>query len=170
MFAAENGIHRTAHARIAEKGGAAREDLLVSGLNMRVSSDHCRNLAVKVATDSDFLAGCLPVDIYKNHRGLRAEAFDLCQRGGEGIFEDGLHEGAALHIEDRNFSLRGIEDDAAATGGSCGVVDGTKKAGFRGNVSGSFLLIPNMVAGRDDRHAGAKEIDRDFRGNAAPIG
>ena len=114
----------------------------------------------------DFLARRFSVDIHKDHRSLRAQSFDLLQRGVKGIVEWLRHEGAALHIHHSDFSLRRIQDDAAISWNTRRIVDRTQQARLGRKVRDNFSLVPRMVARGDHRHAGAQKIDRDLRRNA----
>src|SRR5919197_813493 len=60
--ASQDGIYRSAHARIAQESGATRKNLFVGGLNVGVSSNHGRNFSVKEPAQRDFLASGLPVN------------------------------------------------------------------------------------------------------------
>ena len=108
---------RAAHPGIAEKGGAAGEDLLVRGLHMRVRADHapkpCRRENGRARSSRSWF-----------HRGHPRKSSEVSARicvtarssGLERILEDRLHEGARLHVDHAHFSFRGFEHDRAVPG------------------------------------------------------
>ncbi len=104
------GPHMPASQRKAVPPG---EDALVGGLRVGVGADDGGDAAIEEAANGDLLAGGLGVGIDENDRGLLAHAGDGAVEDEEGIIERGLHESAALDVDDADFALGGIEDDGA---------------------------------------------------------
>jgi hypothetical protein len=169
-FAAENGMDRAAHAGVAEKRGAAGEDLLVGGLRMGVGAADGGNLAIEKAAHGDFLTGRLGVDIDEDELRFFAHADDFLLDGEEGIFEQRLHEGAALNADDADFSLGGFEDDGALPWSVGGVIERAQKARLGDDVAGGFFLVPDVVAGGDDGDSRAEQIDGNLSRDATASG
>ena len=99
----------------------------------------------------------------------RMSSHDAVERR-ERVIERGLHESAALDIDDADLSLRRFEHDGALAGDALGVIDRAQQARLGVDEGGEIFLVPDVVAGGDDRDAGAQEVDGDPRRDAAAPG
>lgn len=70
--------------------------------------------------------------VHEDHRRLRPQLLDLLVGDTEWILQNGLHECAALHIEDADFSLGRLEHDTAETGSTFRVIGRSQHAGLGG--------------------------------------
>ena len=66
--------------------------------------------------------------------------------------------------------LRRFEHDRAESRRAGGVIERPQQARLRIEIRDDLALIPNVVAGGDDRRAGAQQIDADLRRDAAAVG
>jgi hypothetical protein len=162
VISTETGIVRTAHSGVAEEGGTSGENALISRLHMCVGTDDRRNLPIEKSAHGDLLTGRFGVHIDDDDSGLLAQAIDLCHGRMERIVQDGLHKGAALHIENPDFSLCSLQNDAPLAWRARGIIDRPKESRLRGYVGCGIPLIPNMVARRDYGHAAVKKINGNF--------
>ena len=165
--AAQDGIGRTAHSGITQKRGAARENLFVGGLHMRMRADDGGNFPIEEPAERDFLARRLGMRVDENDRRLCAHLLDCGLDRAKGIFQNRLHERAPLDDGHAHFSFRGFEDDQAVSRRARGIVHRAQQTRLRVNESEDVLLVPDMIARRDDGSSGAQQIDGNLRRDPA---
>ena len=111
------------------------------------------------------------MDVHEDHRDafLLPQPRDLGVHGVERVFQDGLHERAPLDVDHGDVALGRREDDGPGPRRAGRVVERTQDARLGREVGEKLLLVPDMVAGGDDGHARAQEINGD-PGRDAPAG
>src|SRR5207249_8049663 len=70
--APQDGVYRTAHARVAEESRATRKNLLVGGLNVGMSSNDRGNFSIEEPAKRDFFTRSLSVYVHDDVRSLVA--------------------------------------------------------------------------------------------------
>lgn len=169
-LAPQNAVVRPGKPGVRKEGGAAGKNLVVRGLDMGVGSDDSGDLAVEHPTEGDFLGSRLGMEIDNNDWGLGAKPFHGLQGEWEGVVER-RHEGASLKIEDGD---RGeavlLADGEAVPRNVGGIIQGAEESGLQGEITDDFLLIPDMIPGRDDIDAGVEEFAGNCGGNAISAG
>jgi tRNA/tmRNA/rRNA uracil-C5-methylase (TrmA/RlmC/RlmD family) len=144
--------------------------LFVGGLDMRVSADECADVTIKHADERGLLRGGLGVEVNENQVGAAPETFDLGAGGDEGIVEI-RHERATLEVEDGDRGLvAGLEYHAALTRRPLRIVKRAQEARLTLKQADDFLLVPEMVAGRNDVHTRAEDFARGVRRDARAAG
>lgn len=131
--------------------------------------DDRAHAAVEKAAHRDFFARGLRVHVHENDARLLPQTFDFGLHDEERIFQRRLHEGAALHVDDGDFPFRRIENDAATAGRGGRVVQRAQQARLHVEMWDDFLLVPNVVAARDDRDFCAEQVGANLRRDAAPV-
>lgn len=140
---------------------------------MGVRADHRRDLTVHEAAHRNLFARRLAVEVEEDDLRRvvrRLEPRDFGFDGEEGVFQGRIHEGPALRIEDGDPRLRCIEDDAPLARCIGRVVHRSEEPWLGFEERDDFLLIPDVVAGRDDGRTGAEKGDGDLRRDAATAG
>ena len=80
---ADDAVVRAGHADIGEIGSAARQNLLVCGLDVRVRADDGGDLAVEVPAHRDFLGSGFRVEVDKDDARALAQRFDFFEDARE---------------------------------------------------------------------------------------
>jgi hypothetical protein len=137
---------------------------------MRVRAHDGRDAPIEEPTERVLLARGLAVHVHEDDICFLAHPGDGLLHHGEGIFQEHLHEGAALHIDDSHFSLRGVQHDASLPRRIVRIIDGAQHARLLGEPRRDFLLVPDVIAGSDDRRARAHESNRELGSDAAATG
>lgn len=119
----EDAFDGAAHSCVAQKGGATGKYLFVCSLGMRMGADDSGDPPIEEAAHGDFLAGCFAVDIDEDDGRMLAHFGDLSLDSEEGVFERGLHEGAALDVDHANLAFGGFENDRAISNGAWWVIE-----------------------------------------------
>src|SRR5204863_1037275 len=164
--AAQNRAGRATHSGIAEKSRPPREDLFVCRLHMSVSADNSRNPSIEKTSKRDFLAGRLSVSIHENGGCLLTHLLDRDLNRMKRIFENRLHEGPTLHVDDAHRPFCGFKHNCAAAGRAVRIIHWTQQARLRVDEAEDFLLVPDVIASRNDGDARAQELEGDFRSNS----
>src|SRR5205814_7018732 len=113
---AQNRAGRATCSGIAEKSRPPREDLFVRRLHMGVSADNSRNPSIEKTSKGDFLAGRLSVSIHENGGCLLTHLLDRDLNRMKRIFENRLHEGSTLYVDDAHWPFCGFKPNCAAAG------------------------------------------------------
>src|SRR5207249_3473294 len=94
----DHALIGASHSDVRDVGGALREDALVSGRNMSVSSEHSGDPAIQIPAERNFLGGSFGVNVHENHFGL--ELIEQAIGGAEWVVIRG-HKNPALQVDDR---------------------------------------------------------------------
>ena len=86
------------------------------------------------------------------------------------ILENRLHKGARLHVDHADFSLCRFQHDRAVPGRTRWIIYRPEQARFEIKKSDDVFLVPNMIAGGEDRNARAQKFNCDLPGDPAPAG
>ena len=149
-----------AHAGIGHEGGAAGQDAGIGGRHMGMGPDDQARLAVEMIGEGLLLAGRLGMDVDQDGIRRLAEAVlrQTLDGDGEGIVE-GIHEQAAHDIHHHDaLAVARLEQPDAAAGRAGGKILRAQQSGMAVDELGRVLLVPDMIAGRDDIDAGAVEL------------
>ena len=93
-------------------GCAVGEDAFIGSLDMGMGADYGGDGAIEMEAHGDAFTGGLGVEVEEDHvDSVLLEACDFIFYDREGVFEWGIHEGAALGFDDGYFSMWGIECD-----------------------------------------------------------
>ena len=160
-------MDRPAHAGIAKEGGAAREDLFVGRLHVRVRAHHGGYPAVEEPAHGDFFTGRFPVDIDEDAGGFRPHLGNGGIDRAKGVLQDGLHKSTRLDIDHAHFSLGRLQHDGAAARSSFRIVERPQEPRLEIEKREDVLLIPDMVAGGDHGNARPEKIDGNLAGDPA---
>src|SRR5438034_935168 len=112
--APQDGVYRTAHARVAEKSRTTRKNLLVGGLNVRMGSNDRRNFSIEEPAHRDFFTRGLSVYVHDDVRSLVAHLRHRSIDRAKWVFQNRLHKCARLYVDHADFSLRRFQDDRPA--------------------------------------------------------
>ena len=141
--------------------------MLIGGLNVRVGSNHGRNLSVKESAQRNFLTSSLTMYVHDNVRSVTAHFRHSCFDRMKRVFQNRLHKCARLHVDDTDLSLGRFQDDRSAARRSFGIIHGPQQTRLGVDKRKNFFLVPHVIAGGDDRDAGAQEIDCDLSRDTA---
>src|SRR4030095_13417850 len=83
------------------------------------------------------------------------------------VIQNRLHEGAALDVDDADFSFGCFKYDRTVTRRPPRIIHRAQQTWLSIDERKDFFLVPDMVAGCDNRNSGAQEIDGDFARNTA---
>src|SRR5678816_1002815 len=162
-LAPQNGVHRSAHSRIADERRSVLKNLFVSRLDVGMCAEDGGDTAVEIAADRHFLARCFAVSIDDNDRRLFAHGVNREVEHRKRIFQDRLHESAGLDVNHAHFSFWSLEHDRACSRSAGRIIKRTKQPRLRLDERQDLLAIPDVIAGCDDGDTGAQQINRDFR-------
>ena len=97
--APQNGVYRAAHARVAEESRTTRKNLLVGGLNVRMSSNDRRNFSIEESAQRDFFTRSLSMYVHDDVRSLVAHLRHRCIDRAKRVFQNRLHKCARLDVD-----------------------------------------------------------------------
>jgi hypothetical protein len=148
--APQDGIYRTAHARVAQESCAAGKNLFVRSLNVGVSSNDGRNFSVEKPAQCDFFTGSLSVYVHDDVRRLVAHLCHRCIDRVKRIFQNRLHKCARLHVDDTDFPLGCFQDDRPVPRCAIRIIHRAQQTRFGVDERKNFFLVPYVVACGDD--------------------
>ncbi len=155
---ADHRLEAAGHAGVAQERGAAREHVLVCGLDVGVGADHRRDLAVEVPSQRHLLGGGLGVDVHEHDLALPAQRLERLLGAAERAVHL-FHEDAAQQVDHpHRGAVAGGEHPRALAGRPGRHVRGPHQAGFLGQVLHALAAVPQVVAAGQHVDAGAEQI------------
>jgi hypothetical protein len=100
-FAAQYAFVRTAKPGVAQKGRAARENLLVRRLHMSVSADDGGHPSIQHSREGDLFGGGFGVKVHEYDFRLLTKPINFLLHEEEGVFQR-RHERPALEVHHRH--------------------------------------------------------------------
>ena len=137
---------------------------------MRVRADDGRNFSIEKTAHRDFLARRFTVNIDNNILSFLAHLRHRCFHGVKRVLKNRLHERARLHIDHAHFAFGRFQNDRAVARRAFRIIYRAQKPRLGSDKPDNVLLVPDVIAGRDDGSARAQKIDRDLSGDAATAG
>ena len=137
---------------------------------MGVSADYGGDFSIEKSAERDLFTRGLAVRIHNNVRGLFAYLRYYCFDRAKRVLQNRLHKRARLDIDDANFPLGRLQHDRTAAWCALGIIQRAQQARLQVEESDNVLLIPNMVTGRDNRHACPQKLNCNFSGYPSTAG
>lgn len=167
----QHGFFGAAHPGIGQVAGSARENRVVSRLDMGVGPKDGGHLSIEHPSHRDFLAGRFRMVVHHNRAdALGTKPFGLCVCGKVRILKRRLDKRATLHLHHGDPALCRLQHHASVPRSARRIVEGAEQSRLGREVIDDFRLIPNVVARRDDRHPGSQEVNCNLGGDPLASG